>query len=210
MIAHISRSRRDGDKVDSTWNQSNLIENIAEVLVIRTFQCLSRVRGLVFFVHHPKCRCTKCSVLQPMSRHTYVCIPITYLYIANRQRTEPHPRTRPAIRNARHGQWRSRTRYQLMGNTNSASENEATRAKAVRRRVRISLCLIFSEFTICNSYWTLHFDASPHTLRSLNGIMRRDPRVLRWTVLKLADKLEDLARKGEQKGTVYHLEDVVE
>ncbi|KAF8897026.1 ribosomal protein S6 [Gymnopilus junonius] len=47
-------------------------------------------------------------------------------------------------------------------------------------------------------YWTLHFDCSPRTLRSLNGIMRRDPRVLRWTVLKLADKVEDLSRKGEK------------
>jgi small subunit ribosomal protein S6 len=48
------------------------------------------------------------------------------------------------------------------------------------------------------SYWTLHFDASPRTLRSLNGIMRRDPRVLRWTVLKLADTLEDLAKQGQK------------
>ncbi|KAF9529406.1 ribosomal protein S6 [Crepidotus variabilis] len=47
-------------------------------------------------------------------------------------------------------------------------------------------------------YWTLHFDASPRTLRSLNGIMRRDPRVIRWTVLKLADKVEDLADRGEK------------
>jgi small subunit ribosomal protein S6 len=48
------------------------------------------------------------------------------------------------------------------------------------------------------SYWTLHFDASPRTLRSLNGIMRRDPRVLRWTVLKLADNLEELAKHGQK------------
>jgi small subunit ribosomal protein S6 len=47
-------------------------------------------------------------------------------------------------------------------------------------------------------YWTLYFDASPRTLRSLNGIMRRDPRVLRWTVLKLADNLEDLAKQGQK------------
>ena len=40
--------------------------------------------------------------------------------------------------------------------------------------------------------------------------MRRDPRVIRWTVLKLADKLEDLARKGEHTGPVTHVEDVVD
>lgn len=28
--------------------------------------------------------------------------------------------------------------------------------------------------------------------------MRRDPRVLRWTVLKLADKVEDISLKGEK------------
>lgn len=30
----------------------------------------------------------------------------------------------------------------------------------------------------------------------MNGIMRRDPRVLRWTVLKLADKIEDISEEG--------------
>ncbi|TFK20770.1 hypothetical protein FA15DRAFT_646540 [Coprinopsis marcescibilis] len=47
-------------------------------------------------------------------------------------------------------------------------------------------------------YWSLYFDTSPKTLRSLNGIMRRDPRVLRWTVLKLADKVEDISKQGER------------
>ncbi|KAF5316872.1 hypothetical protein D9611_003974 [Ephemerocybe angulata] len=50
-------------------------------------------------------------------------------------------------------------------------------------------------------YWSLYFDTSPRTLRSLNGIMRRDPRVLRWTVLKLADKVEDIAKEGERLAT---------
>lgn len=31
--------------------------------------------------------------------------------------------------------------------------------------------------------------------------MRRDPRVLRWTVLKLADKVEDIAQEGERLAT---------
>jgi len=47
-------------------------------------------------------------------------------------------------------------------------------------------------------YWTMHFDTSPHTLRSLNSIMRRDPRVIRWTVLKLGDKVEDIAAHGSK------------
>ncbi|KAG6849831.1 hypothetical protein H0H93_004640 [Arthromyces matolae] len=45
-------------------------------------------------------------------------------------------------------------------------------------------------------YWTLHFDTAPRTLTSLNAIMRRDPRVIRWTLLKLADKVEDVAEEG--------------
>lgn len=174
----------------------------------RTYPFLSRVRGLVFFV------CAIMPLYEMLCITTHVS---TYARLYSRDTsvytnrlTEPHPGTRPPIRNARHGQRRCRTRYQLVGNPNSASKNETTRPKAVRRRVRTSLGLIFSQLTVLHSYWTLYFDASPRTLRSLNGIMRRDPRVLRWTVLKLADKLEDLARKGEQTGTVNHVEDVVD
>lgn len=53
-------------------------------------------------------------------------------------------------------------------------------------------------FTFWHSYWSLHCDASPQTLRSLNNFMRRDPRVLRWTVLKLGDRVEDVARQGRK------------
>lgn len=28
--------------------------------------------------------------------------------------------------------------------------------------------------------------------------MRRDPRVIRWTVLKLGDKVEDVAKEGQK------------
>ena len=48
------------------------------------------------------------------------------------------------------------------------------------------------------SYWTLHCDTSPQTLRSLNNFMRRDPRVLRCTTLKLGDRVEDVARQGRK------------
>lgn len=47
-------------------------------------------------------------------------------------------------------------------------------------------------------YWTLHCDTSPQTLRSLNNFMRRDPRVLRCTTLKLGDRVEDVARQGRK------------
>ncbi|KAL0956524.1 hypothetical protein HGRIS_002664 [Hohenbuehelia grisea] len=56
-------------------------------------------------------------------------------------------------------------------------------------------------------YWTMHFDTSPRTLRGLNSIMRRDPRVLRWTVLSLGSKIEDVAAASYKnlKGT-YNLD----
>ncbi|KAJ8486855.1 hypothetical protein ONZ45_g14536 [Pleurotus djamor] len=47
-------------------------------------------------------------------------------------------------------------------------------------------------------YWTMHFDTSPRTLRSLNSIMRRDPRVIRWTVLNTGSKLEHVAEASSK------------
>jgi hypothetical protein len=43
----------------------------------------------------------------------------------------------------------------------------------------------------------MHFDTSPRTLRSLNSIMRSDPRVIRWTMLKLGEKIEDVVQDRE-------------
>src|SRR4051794_17569074 len=87
-----------------------------------------------------------------------------------------------------------------MGYTDSAATNEASWSPSERWRVSHSLLsqLPTSPVTLSHSYWTMHFDTSPHTLRSLNGIMRRDPRVLRWTVLKLADKVEDISKQGQK------------
>ncbi|KAJ6499987.1 ribosomal protein S6 [Mycena vitilis] len=47
-------------------------------------------------------------------------------------------------------------------------------------------------------YWMMHFDTSPRTLLSLHSLMRRDPRVIRWTVLKLGSRPEDIAREGRR------------
>ena len=38
----------------------------------------------------------------------------------------------------------------------------------------------------------MQFDASPSTLPTLNTIMRRDPSVIRWTNLKLGEKVADV------------------
>ncbi|KAL6308050.1 ribosomal protein S6 [Sparassis latifolia] len=47
-------------------------------------------------------------------------------------------------------------------------------------------------------YWTMHFDASPRILKSLNAQMRRDPRVIRCTMIKLGQKVEDVVHEKEK------------
>ena len=46
---------------------------------------------------------------------------------------------------------------------------------------------------IFNSYWHMNFDASPFLLDQLTDRMRTDHRVIRWTMLKLGERLEDVA-----------------
>jgi len=41
-------------------------------------------------------------------------------------------------------------------------------------------------------YWTIHFDASPKLMQVVNGQMKQDPRVIRWTVSKLGERLRDI------------------
>ena len=51
------------------------------------------------------------------------------------------------------------------------------------------------------SYWTMHFDASPTNQQGLHKLLKKDPRVIRATMLKLGEKIEDVAgtnRKFDQ------------
>ncbi|KAI6026267.1 hypothetical protein PISMIDRAFT_92053 [Pisolithus microcarpus 441] len=47
-------------------------------------------------------------------------------------------------------------------------------------------------------YWTMYFDTSPHGLKSLTGVIRRDPRVIRWTMVKQGDKVGDVVLPREK------------
>lgn len=47
----------------------------------------------------------------------------------------------------------------------------------------------------------MHFDASPDALRQLNNRLRGDPKVIRWTMLKLGERLEDVITP--KRDTVY-------
>jgi small subunit ribosomal protein S6 len=39
----------------------------------------------------------------------------------------------------------------------------------------------------------MHFDASPEKQKSLNKLLRKDPRVIRATMLKMGERIEDVA-----------------
>ncbi|KDQ53595.1 hypothetical protein JAAARDRAFT_72542 [Jaapia argillacea MUCL 33604] len=49
-----------------------------------------------------------------------------------------------------------------------------------------------AQYFTTGDYWTMHFDTNPATLRELNRMMRQDPRVIRWTMLKLGDKVDQI------------------
>jgi small subunit ribosomal protein S6 len=52
---------------------------------------------------------------------------------------------------------------------------------------------IFERFFF--SYWTMHFDVSPEKQKGLSKLLRKDPRVIRATVLKMGERIEDVAWK---------------
>ncbi|EJF65083.1 ribosomal protein S6 [Dichomitus squalens] len=54
------------------------------------------------------------------------------------------------------------------------------------------------QYHTIGDYWTMQFDASPTTLRGLNTIMRHDPRVIRWTNLKIGEKVTDVRQFVEK------------
>lgn len=41
----------------------------------------------------------------------------------------------------------------------------------------------------------MHFDVSPDNQKGLSKLLRRDPRVIRATVLKMGERIEDVAWK---------------
>lgn len=57
------------------------------------------------------------------------------------------------------------------------------------------ICVFRELNAISTSYWTMHFDASPEKQKSLSKLLRKDPRVVRATVLKMGERIEDVAWK---------------
>ncbi|EPQ32424.1 uncharacterized protein PFL1_00620 [Pseudozyma flocculosa PF-1] len=49
-------------------------------------------------------------------------------------------------------------------------------------------------------YWLMHFDSNAPVLKSLNDRLRADPRVIKWTALKLGDRIEQIVPKTTSGG----------
>lgn len=50
------------------------------------------------------------------------------------------------------------------------------------------------------SYFLMHFDTSPPVLSQLSSRLRADPRVVKWTTLKLGEKLHEITPPGTSAG----------
>lgn len=44
----------------------------------------------------------------------------------------------------------------------------------------------------CCSHFLLHFDTNPRVLQTMSSRLRADPRVIKWTTLKLGDRLDQI------------------
>ena len=85
----------------------------------------------------------------------------------------------------------------------SRTINLVSTPRGYSRRTPVSVeCVRMTNHIFGNSYWFMHFDASPKTLRGLHTLLRKDPRVIRWTMLKEGEKVEDVVELKEQ--TIDH------
>ena len=116
----------------------------------------------------------------------------------NQNSIGPHKRSRIPLSITHHDRRRCRSQDHFTWHTRPASAHEKTRTLPFSWRVSGRSFHRPSVGKIFISYWTLHFDTGPRTVHSLNGLMRRDPRVIRWTTVKLADRPEELAKVHEK------------
>ncbi|KAM0756118.1 hypothetical protein T439DRAFT_320812 [Meredithblackwellia eburnea MCA 4105] len=56
-------------------------------------------------------------------------------------------------------------------------------------------------------YVTMRFDANPPTVKALNERLRLDPRVLRWTTLKVGTKFDEVTAPAEDMTVRYERRD---
>lgn len=57
-------------------------------------------------------------------------------------------------------------------------------------------------FFTSHSHFLMHFDTNPRVLNTLSARLRSDPRVIKWTTLKLGERLEQITPRtihGDQE-----------
>lgn len=65
---------------------------------------------------------------------------------------------------------------------------------------------LFSTYaSLLYSYWTMSFDASPKSQKSLSSILRKDPRVIRSTVIKMGERPEELIGSSSLFSSIFLL-----
>lgn len=137
-------------------------------------------------------------------------------------RVGPSSRSGQVDIQAHPGKRRRSTRSAILGTATTASASTQASAIPQHRRVSVypiiilqrskqgvqfhpTLTLTFLSFSPkwrrepC-SYWLMHFDTNAPVLKSLNDRLRADPRVIKWTALKLGDKLDQITPKATSGG----------
>src|SRR5258708_29448511 len=96
-----------------------------------------------------------------------------------------------------HAARRSGSLHWLLGDKVTTPEIEVPQTVAYNWRARLYLLALLAMLgwilTRGASYWTLHFDASPSLMGEMGKRLREDPRVIRQTVIKMGEKLDDIA-----------------
>lgn len=54
--------------------------------------------------------------------------------------------------------------------------------------------------SLLRSYFVMHFDTNPPVLSQLSSRFKLDPRVVKWTTLKLGDKLHEITPQNTAGG----------
>lgn len=147
--------------------------------------------------HRPQpCPSTRSSASRAIFANT--CVPSTFLCTMQTAFAATHQGPRVHDCKARHGPGRRRAQHRVLGHPDHPTKDAQAQAGLYHCRVGLLSFRCFSETHGFCSYWSMYFDASPRALESLTTLVRRDPRVIRWTMLKQGDKVEDLVYPREK------------
>lgn len=109
-----------------------------------------------------------------------------------------------AVRVTCHG-WRRRCAgIPVLGTEDIAANGAQTEGYSYTRRVRAFLCLNpahdwhWPDAELYSSFWTMHFDASPENQRGLFRLLKKDPAVVRTSMLKMGENLRGVSSGPER------------